>query len=161
MPYKAIGAERVTHDANYKVAWQRMDRERKKAEGIKQKRYPKKRAQRRIFPINPVSDPAPAPPEFRERIDKGLILAALQQHIVGKKALKPTQITAALGLLRKVMPDLQATKHEGTVPLTLQVLTGVTRQPAPTAIEHKLDDEIVIEDATSSDVCNQDGEDLG
>jgi len=44
----------------------------------------------------------------RKRIQASMIVNRLTDHIVGKVEMQQTQVTAALGLLRKVLPDLQA-----------------------------------------------------
>ena len=49
----------------------------------------------------------------RARIQTGLITDRLEKHILGKVKMQATQVTAALGLLRKVVPDLSATQHSG------------------------------------------------
>jgi hypothetical protein len=49
----------------------------------------------------------------RKRIQGGLMVGCLQDHALGKKEMTATQVTAALGLLRKVVPDLTATTLSG------------------------------------------------
>jgi hypothetical protein len=51
----------------------------------------------------------------RDRIKAGGIVFRLHQHIVGKVAMTPSQVTAALGLLKKVVPDLASVEHKGEV----------------------------------------------
>lgn len=51
----------------------------------------------------------------RDRIKAGGILFCLHEHIVGKREMSPSQVTAALGLLRKVVPDKSETKLDGIV----------------------------------------------
>lgn len=46
------------------------------------------------------------------RIKAGGIVFTLQEHILGKREMTSSQVTAALGLLRKVVPD--QTKIEAT-----------------------------------------------
>ena len=43
----------------------------------------------------------------RERIKTSMIVNRLTDHIDGKLELTPTQVTAALGLLKKTLPDLK------------------------------------------------------
>ena len=56
----------------------------------------------------------PSDPAFektREKIRSTQLVNALMDHVLGKNGredMKPTQITAALGLLKKVLPDMQA-----------------------------------------------------
>ena len=47
----------------------------------------------------------------RDRIRAGGIVKRLEDHIIGKINLSPTQVTAALGLLRKVVSDKQGVEH--------------------------------------------------
>ncbi len=46
--------------------------------------------------------------EHRVKIQNSNILNALIEHIEGKREMSATQVSAGLGLLRKVLPDLQA-----------------------------------------------------
>lgn len=46
------------------------------------------------------------PEKVRERIRTGLLVRRLTDHVVGKLAMEPSQVTAGLGLLRKSLPDL-------------------------------------------------------
>ena len=46
--------------------------------------------------------------EAREKIRTTQIINRLQDHIDGKVELVPSQVTAALGLLKKRIPDLAA-----------------------------------------------------
>lgn len=43
--------------------------------------------------------------KVRARIKAGGIVFCLHEHIVGKREMTSSQVTAALGLLRKVVPD--------------------------------------------------------
>lgn len=49
----------------------------------------------------------------REHIQTTQIVKRLQNHIDGEVDLKPSQVTAALGLLRKTIPDLARTEMTG------------------------------------------------
>lgn len=57
-------------------------------------------------------------PEHRAKIANSNILNALIEHADGRRDMSSTQVQAALGLLRKVMPDLAATELSGTIGLT-------------------------------------------
>lgn len=50
---------------------------------------------------------------WRERIQATVLINILNKHINGEKVLEKSQVTAALGLLKKVAPDLQAVTHSG------------------------------------------------
>jgi hypothetical protein len=54
----------------------------------------------------------------RARIQTTHLLNRLQLFINSKVELQPHQVTAALGLLRKTMPDLAAIEHSGEVKQT-------------------------------------------
>lgn len=49
----------------------------------------------------------------RARIRAGGIAKRLEQHVLGKVEMSTTQVTAALGLLKKVVPDQQHHEHSG------------------------------------------------
>jgi len=49
----------------------------------------------------------------RDKIRNSNILSALIAHVVDGKEMAPSQVTAGLGLLKKVMPDLQAMTLNG------------------------------------------------
>ena len=49
----------------------------------------------------------------KEKIRASQLINALQNHVLGKKGMKPTQVTAGLGLLKKVVPDVQSVEHKG------------------------------------------------
>ena len=51
--------------------------------------------------------------EHRVKIQNSNILNALIEHVVGKREMSSTQVTAGLGLMRKVLPDLSNTVLEG------------------------------------------------
>ena len=49
------------------------------------------------------------PEEHRVKIQNSNVLNALVEHVEGRREMSATQVSAGLGLLRKVMPDLAAT----------------------------------------------------
>ena len=49
----------------------------------------------------------------RVKIQNSNILNALIEHATGKREMSATQVSAGLGLLKKVMPDLAATTLSG------------------------------------------------
>ncbi|MGN6539112.1 MAG: hypothetical protein ACTHKQ_25725 [Mesorhizobium sp.] len=51
--------------------------------------------------------------EHRVKIQNSNILNALIEHAEGKREMSPTQVSAGLGLLRKVLPDLAASADAG------------------------------------------------
>lgn len=58
--------------------------------------------------------------EIREKIKASQLLNRLTDHGLGKlkKPMDATQVTAALGVLKKSLPDLTATEHSGNLTLT-------------------------------------------
>ncbi len=64
------------------------------------------------------------PERLRTRIDALTIIETLEQHVIGKKKMSPTQVRAALALLQKTLPDM----------------TGVARQKDVAAHEDALKD---------------------
>lgn len=53
--------------------------------------------------------------EHRDKIKNSNILNALIEHVEGKRDMSASQVSAGLGLLRKVMPDLSQSDVNHTV----------------------------------------------
>lgn len=55
------------------------------------------------------------PDEVRTKIKTSLLVNLLTRHIKGKYPMEKSQVTAALGLLKKTMPDLSSVEatHKG------------------------------------------------
>jgi hypothetical protein len=51
--------------------------------------------------------------EHRSKIANSQILSCLINHVEGTREMSGTQVTAAIALLKKVMPDLAAIQHSG------------------------------------------------
>ncbi len=51
--------------------------------------------------------------EHRVKIQNSNILNALVEHACGEREMSATQVSAGLGLLKKIMPDLAATTISG------------------------------------------------
>jgi hypothetical protein len=62
--------------------------------------------------------------EHRVKIQNSNILNALIEHVVGEREMSATQVSAGLGLLRKIMPDLAASTI--TADVTHEVGASVT-----------------------------------
>ena len=58
------------------------------------------------------------PDIVRARIQESMIENRLVDHVHGRIEMSATQVTAALGLLRKVVPDLAAVQHSGSIGLS-------------------------------------------
>lgn len=58
------------------------------------------------------------PEEHRVKIQNSNILNALIEHGEGKREMSSSQVSAALGLLKKVLPDLSAVELSGNVTLS-------------------------------------------
>ena len=65
--------------------------------------------------------------ETRKRIKVGNIINRLEKLIEGKIEMAPHAVTAALGLLRKALPDLTSVEHSGEI-----TKNYVARMPAKT-----------------------------
>ncbi len=65
--------------------------------------------------------------EHRVKIQNSNILNALIEHVEGRRDMSSTQVSAALGLLRKVLPDLQASENKTEV--TVQSVMRMPVQP--------------------------------
>lgn len=53
--------------------------------------------------------------DWRARIQTSMIINRLQDHIKGAVELSASQVTAALGLLKKTAPDMQSIEHSGEI----------------------------------------------
>ena len=63
--------------------------------------------------------------EHRLKIQKSNILNVLLQHVDGKRDMSATQVAAGLGLLKKVLPDLQSVELSGNADSPVEVITRV------------------------------------
>lgn len=63
--------------------------------------------------------------EHRDKIRNSNILSALIKHAEGTQDMSPSQVTAGLGLLRKVMPDLANVTHSGDEQNPLRQVTTI------------------------------------
>ncbi len=53
--------------------------------------------------------------EHRVKIQNSNILNALIEHVEGKRDMSATQVTAAVNLMKKVLPDLSAMQVDATL----------------------------------------------
>jgi hypothetical protein len=58
------------------------------------------------------------PEEVRQKIRTSQLVNRLHQFVKGEIELSPHQVAAALGLIRKTMPDLSAMSHSGFIETT-------------------------------------------
>ena len=63
---------------------------------------------------------------WKDRISTTMIMERLIKHIEGNLDLSPTQIKAADIVLKKVVPDLARTTHEGNADKPVEVKHTVT-----------------------------------
>lgn len=63
--------------------------------------------------------------EHRLKIQKSNILNVLLQHAEGKVDMSPTQVQAGLGLLKKVLPDLNSMTLSGDTDNPVEVVTKI------------------------------------
>lgn len=61
----------------------------------------------------------------RQKIINAGILAMLISHVQGKRKMSTSQVTAALGLLRKVMPDLSSATFSSIFPAEQDKVTRI------------------------------------
>ena len=64
--------------------------------------------------------------EARAKIQTSQLINRVQNHAFGKVDMTKTQMTAALGLLKKVLPDIseQTMTHTGSISLTVVTDVG-------------------------------------
>lgn len=63
--------------------------------------------------------------EHRVKIQNSNILNALIEHVSGEREMSPTQVTAGLGLLKKVLPDISQVTVSGDEENPLQTITKI------------------------------------
>lgn len=69
------------------------------------------------------------PEEHRTKIKHTMIRKRLEGLVEGKNDMPAHAVTAAIALLRKVLPDLANVQHTGdTGPVTYNIITGVPRK---------------------------------
>jgi hypothetical protein len=73
--------------------------------------------------------------KLRAKINAGMLTKALIDHVVNGKEMTTTQVTAAMGLLRKVLPDLNSTEVQANVTTFTEYLDRIaaldTHAPEP------------------------------
>lgn len=75
--------------------------------------------------------------EHRDKIKNSNILNALIEHAQGDREMSSSQVTAGLGLLRKVMPDLASTSHSGDEDNPIRIETVMRWQTAEESSDAK------------------------
>ena len=55
----------------------------------------------------------------REKIRASQLVNRLENHVFGEADMSSTQVNAALGLLKKCVPDMKATEHSGEVDIPI------------------------------------------
>lgn len=72
--------------------------------------------------------------EIRDKIRTSQLLNRLTEHALGllENPMDATQVTAALGVLRKTLPDLAAIEHSGDVTVHAFAVPALQAQPALT-----------------------------
>jgi hypothetical protein len=68
--------------------------------------------------------PGTMPQEWRDRIKASMLINRLTEHANGSVEMTSTQVTAALGLLKKAVPDLAAVQISGdpSGPLVVEII---------------------------------------
>lgn len=72
--------------------------------------------------------------EHRVKIQNSNILNALIEHAVGKRKMSQTQVTAGLGLLKKVLPDLSSMALTGGDGGPVQLEHHMTKEQCDAAV---------------------------
>jgi len=65
----------------------------------------------------------------RERIKTSMLINRLTSFVEGTVELSPAQVTAALGLMKKTLPDLQAVELAASVEQNVTVRGSLQWQP--------------------------------
>ena len=65
----------------------------------------------------------------REHIRTSMLINRLTSFVEGKVELNPAQVTAALGLMKKTLPDLQAVELDANVEQNVTVRGSLQWQP--------------------------------
>jgi hypothetical protein len=63
--------------------------------------------------------------EHRVKIQNSNILNALVEHVVGKREMSPTQVSAGIALLKKVLPDLSGVTLSGDPESPIETVTRI------------------------------------
>lgn len=66
--------------------------------------------------------------EHRVKIKNSNILNALVEHVEGQREMSATQVSAGLGLLKKVMPDLANVQHSGDAENPVAIVAQIVRK---------------------------------
>ena len=66
---------------------------------------------------------------IREKIQAEKLIKTLESHVLEDKEMSASQVSAALGLLKKRVPDLSAVEHKGDAANPLEVVTRVELVP--------------------------------
>lgn len=67
--------------------------------------------------------------ETRSKIQSSQLVNALMNHVLGENDMTTTQVSAALGLLRKTLPDLSMTELTGGGDINITVHGGLPELP--------------------------------
>lgn len=81
--------------------------------------------------------------ETRAKIQTSQLINRLTEHVLGTVDMKPTQVTAALGLLKKSIPDLSSTdnttevvhRYVARLPDKASTSDAWQKQHSPTALQ--------------------------
>jgi hypothetical protein len=62
---------------------------------------------------------------IREKIQTEKLINSLQNHVYGLEEMRPSQVTAALGLLKKSVPDLSSVEHSGDADNPVEIINRI------------------------------------
>lgn len=71
----------------------------------------------------------------REKIRASQLINALQNHVLGKRKMAASQVTAGLGLLKKIVPDMSTHEHSGPGGGPIEMATPLQTEAAAQILE--------------------------
>lgn len=66
--------------------------------------------------------------DHRQKIANSAVLQHLIEHATGQRNMSTSAVTAAIALLRKVLPDLQSVQHNGDSDNPLTMIATIRRE---------------------------------
>ena len=82
--------------------------------------------------------------DTRKRIQTTQLIKRLVGHVLGKIDLSPSQVTAALGLIKKSLPDLQSIEMDVSGEVTQKVVSAEPLSEQEWAAQHSTSDTPVL-----------------
>lgn len=76
----------------------------------------------------------------RKKIQASQLIKVLTEHVLGEREMSSTQVTAALGLMKKILPDLSNIDIDATVDQTIKDVTADPLTPEEWSAQYAGDD---------------------